>query len=531
MPASDMTLANKWLTNLVTVSRFGNVSKGQSVLVDDARPTKLLTSGRYSRRAQHDRDDASMKKPWSRYRRGVARAWRHLNRRFSINVMLCVCCSASLVLMLVNMHGSQNTPVSHDIKGRFSDVMAMFRHHTHTNQGFQIKEVKSENLTYYDLFPVGRRFMVREQQVRDGCRGRETELRGLSTEKWAFDRIEVDISRGTLYCPLLKVGSTFWRRIFYAMRQNATIHTPYDISINKALMSKRDTLQKLLPLNNSSTQQYLKESVNIMFVREPFSRLISGYVDKLFAPNPYFWTVIGKYIISNYRKDPSPQSLRCGHDVTFPEFVQYVVDTEARNDPHRDAHFTPTYDQCKPCQVPYNIIGKMETFKDDTAFILNTLGYNVSSNSLKFWSSKAEEDAVIDSTLSPFGWKKKILKCMSFYEAAKRIWRKMQIRGIVRKDYAMPYSEKSLKTVSSHQFIKALLKARGSDDARGFLKRQKQEVLQKAFQLVPQTDLEKIRQLFKPDFELFGYDMHPKHIFPDNPSHSGSNWLFNLSSV
>ncbi|XP_046554987.1 carbohydrate sulfotransferase 8-like [Haliotis rubra] len=270
-----------------------------------------------------------MRKPWSRCRRGVARAWRHLNRRFSINVMLCVCCTASLVIMLVNIHGSQNIPVSHELKGRFSDVMAMFRHHTHSTQGFQIKEVKKENLSYYDLFPVGRRFMVREQQVQDGCRGRETELRGLSSEKWAFERIEVDTDRRTLYCPLLKVGSTFWRRIFYAMRQNATINTPYDISINKALMSKRETLQKLLPLNSSSTQQYLKESVNIMFVREPFSRLISGYVDKLFAPNPYFWTVIGKFIISNYRKDPSPQSLRCGHDVTFPEFVQYVVDTEA----------------------------------------------------------------------------------------------------------------------------------------------------------------------------------------------------------
>ncbi|XP_048251039.1 uncharacterized protein LOC124152609 isoform X2 [Haliotis rufescens] len=477
----------------------------------------------------------SMRKPVGRCRRGVARAWRYLARRSSINLMLCGCCTVSLIIMAVNLHGSQDTSADHGVRGRFPDVMGMFRqmeiHHHPSDRGFQIKEVKSDNLTYYDLFPVGRRFMAREKQVQDGCRGRETDLLGLSSEKWAFDRIEVDTDRGTLYCPLLKVGSTFWRRVFYAMRQNSTINTPYDISINKALMSKRETLHKLLPLNRSSTQQYLKESVNIMFVREPFSRLISGYVDKLFAPNPYFWTVIGKFIISNYRKNPSPQSLRCGHDVTFPEFVQYVVDTEARNDPHRDAHFTPTYDQCKPCQIPYNIIGKMETFKDDTAFILNALGYNVSTNSLRLWSLKAEEDAVIDSTLSPFGWKKKIQKCMSFHEAAKRIWHKMQIRGIVRKDYAMPFTVRSLKTTSSRQFIEAMLKGRRSPDVHGFLKSQKQEVLQRAYQLVPRDDLERIRKFFKPDFELFGYDMYPKHIFPDYPSHTGNNWLFNVSGV
>ena len=54
-----------------------------------------------------------------------------------------------------------------------------------------------------------------------------------------------------------------------------------------------------------------------MFTREPYGKLLSGYVDKLFAPNPYFWKAIGRLIIRKFRKDPSPESLTCGHDVTF----------------------------------------------------------------------------------------------------------------------------------------------------------------------------------------------------------------------
>ena len=54
-----------------------------------------------------------------------------------------------------------------------------------------------------------------------------------------------------------------------------------------------------------------------MFTREPYSKLLSGYIDKLFAPNPYFWNVIGRFIIQKFRKYPSLRSLECGHDVTF----------------------------------------------------------------------------------------------------------------------------------------------------------------------------------------------------------------------
>ncbi|ESO81926.1 hypothetical protein LOTGIDRAFT_56205, partial [Lottia gigantea] len=181
-----------------------------------------------------------------------------------------------------------------------------------------------------------------------------------------------------LYCPVLKVGSTFWRRVLYALDTNTPIHTPYDIPIQKALSAKHANLFSELKTNKVRTEHFLEnESLKMMFVREPFTRLISGYIDKIFAPNPYFWSVIGKYIIRNFRVNATEKSKKCGHDVTFPEFIKYVIHSEATNNTARDAHFTPIYDQCKPCEIKYNVVGKMESFLNDTTFIMNNIGFNI----------------------------------------------------------------------------------------------------------------------------------------------------------
>ena len=333
-----------------------------------------------------------------------------------------------------------------------------------------------------------------------------------------------------MYCPLLKAGSTFWRRVFYAVRSGRTIKTPYDVTVEKALGGKPLTLGRAYAVNSTSRHLFLHDALKVMFVRDPYSRLLSGYVDKLFSPNPYFWNMVGKYIIANFRENPSPHSLKCGHDVTFQEFIKYVIFTEANNDTHRDAHFTPAYDQCKPCEIHYNVIGKMETFKQDVAFIFSNMGYNVSKNTLRDWAKTAEDDAITDSTKSPFSWWKWIVKCMTPEEAGKRIWRKMQIRGILGKNITYPLKRHNLKTMPSSKFIKTVFKYRGASD-KGELKKQKTEALVEAFGHVPREDLVTLRALFRPDFDLFGYDKEPANSFQKSSSSSLRPWVFDLKTL
>jgi hypothetical protein len=56
-----------------------------------------------------------------------------------------------------------------------------------------------------------------------------------------------------------------------------------------------------------------------MFVRDPHSRILSGYVDKLYCPNTLYWKVTGRYVVSDIREngDALLNKLRIKVDPTF----------------------------------------------------------------------------------------------------------------------------------------------------------------------------------------------------------------------
>ena len=95
----------------------------------------------------------------------------------------------------------------------------------------------------------------------------------------------------------------------------------------------------------------IQNSDKFMFVRDPYSRVLSGYVDKLFSPNTMYQKHITcAFVVSEIREDASSLSIHCGHDVTFPKFIKYIILSEKRRI-HRDRHFTPMNEHCRPCQI------------------------------------------------------------------------------------------------------------------------------------------------------------------------------------
>ena len=80
--------------------------------------------------------------------------------------------------------------------------------------------------------------------------------------------------------------------------------------------------------------------------REPYSRLLSAYVDKLWSPNLHFWRVLGRNLVRELRPNASRASLHCGHDVTFPEFIRYFIDGHAR-EVRINTHLVPTHKFCE----------------------------------------------------------------------------------------------------------------------------------------------------------------------------------------
>lgn len=162
-----------------------------------------------------------------------------------------------------------------------------------------------------------------------------------------LERMTLIPQLSTLYCPVEKVGTTFWRRFIYQLKEKSRFRHPFEINIERALGQK---FQR--PTNESRVEQF-DNHFKFAFVRNPYHRVLSAYVDKVFAPNPMFWERFGKPAIELSRGNKAPA---CFHDATFQEFVRFVVralQTKTSDDPH----FNIASEMCQPCLLNFNFIG------------------------------------------------------------------------------------------------------------------------------------------------------------------------------
>ena len=142
---------------------------------------------------------------------------------------------------------------------------------------------------------------------------------------------------------------------------------------------------------NIKTQEYfLKSFYKFLFVRHPLHRLLSAYRDKFFFPtgeNKFIYNLFGKRIKEKYPDNLNITVHQPSEDfVTFKQFIEYVADHAAVGNWLND-HFSPFYDLCRPCDVKYHFIGKMETMLLDSQFLIKNLFVNSSVDKLPGMSS------------------------------------------------------------------------------------------------------------------------------------------------
>ena len=121
----------------------------------------------------------------------------------------------------------------------------------------------------------------------------------------------------------------------------------------------------------------LKNYFKFLIVRNPFDRVLSAYRNKFEIRNKftlrYFHHHHGALIVKLFRPGASAESLKEGHDVTFPEFVKYVIYQDKMKKKLND-HWKPIYEQCFPQHIKYNHIAEMDTLEKDIRYILTKFG-------------------------------------------------------------------------------------------------------------------------------------------------------------
>jgi hypothetical protein len=269
-----------------------------------------------------------------------------------------------------------------------------------------------------------------------------------------------------------------------------------------------------------------------MFVRDPYSRLFSAYENKLFNPNSFF-SKLGTDVIKEVRQNASALSLQFGHDVTFTELIQYIIKfyEQGRN---LNPHIAAMHTICHPCRQKYNLIGKLETMTTDLVQLVkewNTWGIISKKMNTTDVESDVKDGRIYGTIGHMFRFHHKAKDLISRYKLFHRTWSSYQIRGIILKDYEMPFNESSARTAHSGTYTKAIQTAVSvSKMHKSELKAQRKEALYQAYRHVPVYLLEKLGQFLKTDCELFGYENRPGWIFNQSEwkplsGHNYFEWL------
>ncbi|XP_076435739.1 uncharacterized protein LOC143275475 [Babylonia areolata] len=313
---------------------------------------------------------------------------------------------------------------------------------------------------------------------------------------------------GFLHCPLTKAASTFWGRFTLTLNTSGPMRSPFTIALTGQPL-RQDRFSDL-PRSLQERLDFLNTSLKTIFVRDPYHRMFSAYVDKILGPNPYFWQEWGRGARRVMRAAIPPAPGGCYQNLTFSQVMALAAVSFHKN----EMHFVPASVRCLPCHFRYDVIGKMETFPQDLDHVSRLMNLSLTSyfSGPQFRQDFAR-DAIEDSIYSPFRWLKPITLCISKHQMGLRIWRKLQIRGLVDRRIPFPFSSQEFQAVTAEQMVEAAMKAHRESRDREELSRQKREAFVEAYRSVDLTVLQKLRQVFMDDFLMFGYPPDPPDVF------------------
>ncbi|XP_067686964.1 carbohydrate sulfotransferase 10-like [Haliotis asinina] len=333
----------------------------------------------------------------------------------------------------------------------------------------------------------------RAKHARDICSTLKSP--NISTDKLSYYK-----HLNLLYCPVPKVATKFWFRALHIL-ETGEKKSPFEINRGP---------EKPISHQGYGTDEEIRAIIQsaykIMFTRDPYQRIFSAYVDKFLSPNPVFWS-LGKGIIMKVRKS-RPNLLGCGEDVTFREVIRYLtgIDVELH-----DFHFRPVSSQCDVCHIQYDIIGKVETFEHDAMFIFNQTHASERGMIVKNFKEESNIYNIIFNVHRAFSLKNQSLECISHHMVHRRLWRVLQISGLINKYDDYPLSPNESRKANETMIMNLVLRAyeRSTPEAR----LNKQEALLQAYSQIPLVGLEHLRLKYLRDLMLFDYEERPSFLF------------------
>ena len=148
-------------------------------------------------------------------------------------------------------------------------------------------------------------------------------------------------------CRVPKTGTSRRGRFMWTLNHNETAFN--EAKYVHPFRDKYVTLLKGLSVDDIRTK--LDSYTKFLFVRDPISRFISGYIGKIRSQKlDYLNSVKKARIAANETDQNKPLSFRA--------FAEYVATLADRGRHIRNAHFSGCLNFCEVCFVNYSFIGK-----------------------------------------------------------------------------------------------------------------------------------------------------------------------------
>lgn len=348
-------------------------------------------------------------------------------------------------------------------------------------------------------------YAERREMVRRGCEKFNRTIQ----DDYNSSHYLVEERHNILYCPIPKVGSTFWKKALTSVGSMKSERSMFEIKWQEMHLTKLSKLSK-------KEKENLKSGTSFLFIRDPYARLFSGYENKIYHCNKLFWGSTGHSVVQYTRKSLDKRDKHYGYNVSFPEFVSYILHLSDENK-HINQHFAPMHKSCDPCAHKFHFIGKLETFKDDVDYLFDKWRHEFNDFHINY--NDFERETALRTAYGHvrflYGTKSILSEIkFPFRKLMLRTWRDLQIRGFMSKDVPFPFDENDgVDNVSAEAFMKMIEMGLTATTDRAAAKAQREEALIQAYRSVPLKDMERLRQYVSQDCQLFGFDDRPRKLF------------------
>ena len=316
-------------------------------------------------------------------------------------------------------------------------------------------------------------------------------------------RFDYSFKYNLSYCKVPKVGSSFWTQAFIVLRRGWA-------EGEKVFELARASIHKLNAGSLEGLTENILKSRSVVVARDPYSRLFSAYIDKMFLPLLY---VVAEQAV-RHQRGLAKDELTCPESITFQEFLNHIIQKVLAEGKRVNDHWAPIFSLCNPCEINVLSLVKQESFSTDVEYTLREIGlaeeeYTVIHDALHDRRIESTITGIVQTVLTLTSTGR---RCMNSVMIAERIWRSFQIQGYLRDDLPFPSDvidseNKANSTMFLSEVILRTIKENPLTPDESI--RQRRRALETAYEIISEKTIMHIQDIYKQDFELFGYPLEP----------------------